>query len=236
MKCSLRTGGCSTCINRKRTEWQDLEGPALSLLDEKMCFNEYAPGEVIYHQGETAEGIFCIKSGLIGERHLNADGNSILIRLNYPGSTMGYQAFLTKSQFQNSAEVLQAAQVCFIDRTTVAQLLEYHPSVGHRFLQHSLNDTQKMEEAYVAYATKDVRKRLLHLLLVLYERYGERDESGTFILEIPIARKEIAELVGATPESISRTILKLNTGRLVQIDGPIARFRDLNAVYAEVRH
>ncbi|HHI82498.1 MAG TPA: Crp/Fnr family transcriptional regulator [Rhizobiales bacterium] len=234
MKCALHSGGCSTCENRKHTEWRDLDGESLQLLEDRMITHLYAPGEVIYHQGDEAAGIYCIKSGLVGERHVNADGNSLLVRLDHPGSTLGYQEFLTRQEHHHTAEVMQTTEACFIDRATIARLLEKNPSIGNRFLQHSLKDTREMEDAYVASATLDVQTRLLHVLLVLCERYGRRNKDGTYTLEIPVAKKDLAELVGTAPESISRTIRKLNKGQLVHINGPTARFPSLAAVYSEI--
>lgn len=236
MKCAKHAGGCATCENRKNTEWRDLDEASLALLESKMISHEYAPGEVIYHQGDDVEGVYCIQQGLIGERHLNAEGDSVLVHLRHAGTTIGYQEFLTHTPYNNSAEVLQPTIACFINKNTVSDLLEHNPSVGHRFLQTSLRDAHEMEDAYVAAMTTNVQKRLLHLLLVLYERYGKRQPDGRYTFKIPIAKKDLAELVGTAPESISRAIKKLNSGNLMHIKGSMVEFDNLQAIYNEIEN
>lgn len=234
MPCSVQNDACGTCPNRQHTEWRDLTPDNLAKLEAGMRPNDYEPGEVLYHQGDEVDGVFCIKSGLIGERHVEADGHSMLVRLHQPGSTVGYQEFLTKGTYRNTAEVLQQSHACFIDRATIVDLLSNDPTVGQRFLQRSLKDTGDMEAAYVSSKTMDLRRRLLHLLLVLYQRFGREELDGTGFLKIPIAKKDLAELAGTVPETLSRTIKKLRTENLVLFSGNDVVFPNLDAVLDEI--
>jgi len=234
MPCSVQSDSCGACPNRAYTEWRDLTPENLAKLEAGMRPNDYAPGEVLYHQGDEVNGVFCIKSGLIGERHVEADGHSMLVRLHQPGSTVGYQEFLTKGTYRNTAEVMQQSHACFIDRATITELLIRDPSVGQRFLQRSLKDTEDMEKNYVASKTMDLRRRLLHLILVLYERFGREELDGSGFLKVPIAKKDLAELAGTVPETLSRTIKKLRTENLVVFSGNDVVIPDLEAVLDEI--
>ena len=225
---------CLTCPRRSRTEWRDLDDVAMALVDRhKRDYMLYA-GEVLYHQGDDSDGIFCIKEGLVGERRVDADGNSVLVRLNHAGTTIGYQEFLTKVPYRNSAEALKPCHVCFLGRPLIRQLLEASPSVGERFLRRSMDDFQRLEDDYVDSKTMDVRGRLLHVLMVLYERCGDADEDAGHFVDIPISRQDLAALVGTTPETISRTISKLNQSGLVRFHGKRADIPNLDAIYSEI--
>jgi CRP-like cAMP-binding protein len=191
----------------------------------------FEAGEVLYHQGDACEGIFCIREGLVGERRLDPDGETALVRLNHAGTTLGYQELLTKRAYRNSAEVLQRSHICFLSRSIVSELLARNPSLGERFLRRSIRDLEKTEDSYIVAMNRDIRSRLLHALLVLYERYGWFEEAQGHVLEIPIARHELASLVGTGPETISRTIRRLQDDQLVKFDGRMAYFPNLDAVY-----
>lgn len=194
----------------------------------------FEAGEVLYHQGDSCNGIFCIREGLVGERRLTPEGNTALVRLDHAGTTLGYQEFLTRTAYRNTAEVLQRSHICFLSRSLLGEMLAKNPSLGERFLHRSIEDLGKMEDRYVHVMNRDIRSRLLHALLAFYERYGHFEETRGHVIEIPIARHDLASLVGTGPETISRTIRKLQEDRLVTFDGRIACFPDLDDVYDEV--
>lgn len=228
------TSSCALCPRRLETEWCDLSDAELSILSAAKHTRVYKPGEVLYHQGDDCQGIYCIRDGIIGERRVDAEGNSTLVRLNYEATTLGYQEFLTKKEHRNTAEVLQESCVCFINRAVITKLLSSNVSLGERFLRRSIRDLQETEDSYIVAMNASVRSRLLHVLLVLYERCGRIDETQRHVLEIPIARNDLASLIGTGPETISRAIRKLQHERLVMFEGRTAYIRNLDAVYDQI--
>lgn len=226
--------GCTNCPRRALTEWRDLESQELGLLDRHKRDQFLKPGQVLYNQGDSCNGVYCIKEGLVGERRVDVDGHSTLIRLNHPGTTIGYQEFLSKTDYRNSAEVLQESHVCFIGKSVVSQLLAKSPQLGERFLQRSLAELQEIEGALVEARTTAVRIRLLHMLMVWYERSGSYDPTAGHVIEIPIARKDLADLVGVVPETISRTIGHLERDNVIRFHGNRAVIPDMDVVLQEI--
>ena len=226
---------CVTCPRRQLTEWRNLELEHLELVNRHKHDRMLKPGEILFNQGDESEGIYCIKEGLVGERRLDAEGHSILVRLSHPGTTVGYQELLSKRPFRNSAEVLQDSHVCFINKSIVQQLIENSPSVGQRFLRRSLKDAQDLEDSFIEVQTIGVKARLLHVLMIFYERYGHLDPEVGHVFDIPVARRDLAALVGAAPETISRTTRQLEEDGLVQFRGVRqAIIPDLDLVFEEI--
>jgi CRP/FNR family transcriptional regulator len=221
---------CFSCQTRQISEWCCLTDAELCQIDRVKAFRDYGPGEIIYHQGESCEGVFCLESGLVGIRRLDEKGNSTLLRLINAGQTVGYRAFLRKAPHDNSAEVLMPSRICHINRSTVRSLLETNPTLGLSFLDHSLDDLAHTEDQYMESTTCSVRIRLLHALLVLYERFGFESEEGEPHLELPISRQDLAGLIGTAPETMSRTIQRIQMDGLVEFKGRTVRIRDLNSI------
>ncbi len=228
------THNCSNCPTRETTEWRDLSENELTRLDETKRSRLMGPGETIYFQGDQADGIYCIQSGLVGLRYVDEDGNSALIRLCDKGTTVGYGALLSKQPYATSAEILTPSVVCFLKRSIVSDMLAKNPKVGERFLQHSIKDLSESEGDYARSLTKTVRLRFLHLMMVLYERLGYLNENGDPTVELPILRREIADLLGAQPESISRLIRKVQDEGLLQFNGKLILYCDMNKVQQEI--
>jgi len=231
---SKSSHNCANCPSRNTTEWRALGESELALVDQAKQTRTYEPGMTLYHQGDQGGGVYCIQSGLIGLRRIDENGNSVLLRLCSAGTTVGYRAILSKQAQRNTAEILSTSVVCFIGRSLVTKLLAANPQLGERFLQRLLEDTNEIEDDYARSLMLSQKSRFLHMMLVFYERFGYQDETGKPVLELPIQRSDIASLIGARPESISRMIHKLQTEGLLHFDSRRVKFTDMDAVLREV--
>ena len=210
---------CFTCQHRDRTEWCTLSEGEIALLDEARLSRTYGAGEVIYNQGADCRGIFCIESGLVGHRKYDAEGNSALIRICGPGETIGYRSFLLNSEHMLTAEVLMPSRVCFIEKKTVQDLLSRNPALGMRFLRRAASDLSDAEDRYFESVTLSARARVVHMLLVFYQRFGETTATGECVMDLPLSRQDLAALIGIVPESMSRLIRRLEDENVARFDG-----------------
>ncbi len=221
---------CLDCKSLPTTEWQVLDRKTLEAVSRCKRVTHCEAGETLYSQGEPGNGIYCISSGLIGLRRVDVNGNSVLVRLASAGSTVGYRTFLTGQPHVNSAEALTACTLCYLPRPRIEELLKSNPLLGERFLQHFYADTIETENDYVRSLTMGMKSRFLHLILVFYERFGYQDEDGNAVVELPVKRGELAELVGVRPESISRLIDQLQTDRVMSFNDRRVQFADVDGV------
>jgi len=225
---------CANCPSRENTEWKGLDEQELDMIDQFKRVSDRDPGEIIYQQGDPSDGVYCIQSGLVGIRQLDADGNEALLRLCEPGETIGYRALLSNTNHTHFAEILAPSHICFIDRKVVSELLTRNPVIGERFLVRTLKELSDVEDNFVRSRNLKVRTRLLHCLMVLFDQYGSGDNAGGYVLKIPVSRKDLASLIGVTPESVSRTINLLEEDNLIHFKGRNASFSDIDAIFDEI--
>jgi CRP-like cAMP-binding protein len=218
------------CPSRNTTEWGVLGECGLAGVTKGKHMITCEPGETLFSQGDPGNGVYCIKSGLIGLRRIDINGNSVLIRLSTAGTTVGYRTILTREAHVNSAEVLTPSVLCYIPRPKVEKLLKANPLLGERFLQHFFDDAVETENDYVRSLTMGMKSRFLHIILVFYERFGYQDENGNAIVELPVKRGELAELVGVRPESISRLIDQLQADEVMRFKDRRVQFSDVDEI------
>lgn len=225
---------CATCPTRHKTEWRDLSESELAMVEQSKNSRQYEPGEILFRQGETGDGIYCIQTGLVGSRFVDVEGNSALLQLASAGTTVGYRSFLTKQIHGSSAEVLSSSYICFIGNNSLSSLLISNPQIGERFLQHAMQDMEDTESRLARSLTGNLENRFLHMILVLYQKHGYRDKDGKPIVEIPVKRSDIAEMIGSQPESISRVISKIQKQGLFKVEGRKVVIKNLGAILDEV--
>ncbi|MGO9983113.1 MAG: Crp/Fnr family transcriptional regulator [Rhodomicrobium sp.] len=193
----------------------------------------YEAGETLFLQGQENRGVFCVKSGLVGLRRTDENGNSAVLRLSLPGGVLGYPAFLGKKNHPNTGEVLTRSTVCFIEASQLRWIIQRNPELMESFIQRALTDLNRTEANCAALLTADLRCRLFHLLLIFYEHFGAKSAEGRYTVELPVQRKDLAALLGAKPESISRLINRLDREGCVRFEGRRVDFADLSNLAGE---
>ena len=221
---------CLTCPVRHTTEWASLSDSQAEFLDKGKVDRTHLPGDVIYNQGDKSEGLYAVHSGLVGLRRYESDGSSLLLHLVRNGTVFGYRSYLSKTEHSVTAEVLMPGRICYINNRTVQMLLQQNPNVGIGFLEHSLANMKDMEAKYVRAAVLPVKSRVLHFLLTLNEQYGTQAENGDHVLDIPLSRRDLASAVGATPETLSRTVRMIEDDGLATFNGKQIRIPDLKPI------
>jgi CRP/FNR family transcriptional regulator, polysaccharide utilization system transcription regulator len=224
---------CFTCQARARTEWCVLSQFDLQVIDKAKVSRDYLPGELIVLEGDSCTGIYCVESGMVGVRKSDANGSSILLYVLGPGETLGYRSLLADVPFQGDAEALEPSRVCHVDASAVRRLLESNPALGLRFLQRASRELNAADERTLQNATLSVRARFAHLLTVLMDRYGIENEDESIRLTLPLSRQDMASMIGTTPESMSRTIRKLEEDGVAQFSGRVVQVSERETLVHE---
>jgi CRP/FNR family transcriptional regulator, anaerobic regulatory protein len=190
---------------------------------------KYATGRTLFSQGQECQELYFVRSGLIGLRRSDEDGNSALLRLNRAGDVLGYRAIAERSVHQNTAEVLTSSEVLIVSRSIFQWLARRNAWLNEHILRFALHGLSQAEAICAELLTARLKERLLSLLAMFDERSSEADEMRGFQIELPIQRKDLADLLGTNPASLSRTIARLQkdgdvrfTGRRVHVLNPRA--------------
>ena len=200
---------------------------------EKQCAL-YRTGQVIYRQGEPFRGVFVVEQGTLAVRKSDRFGNAILLKLVHDGDTVGYRDFLASQDYSTSADALADSRLCLIPPDSVRDLLQRNPALGLRFIRRMADDLETAEQGMLRNSAMPIRGRLAHLLLTLKDRYGTVDDAGVLHLELPLARQDIAALLGVRPETITRTMHALEEDGAVTFAGRSAAIPDLDLLLNEV--
>ena len=124
--------------------------------------------------------------------------------------------------------------ICFIPRQSVQTLLERNPALGLRFVQRLAADLKSADDTILHNSALPTRKRLVHLLLSLKDQYGEMTDEGVLRLELPLARQELASILGSRPETITRTIHGLEEDGVAVFSGRAVLIADLDKLLDEL--
>lgn len=126
--------------------------------------------------------------------------------------------FFAEEPHSTSAQAVSAVSACFIRREVVSELIENYPVLARSFLRQISKGLREAHETILRGATLSLRGRLAHLMLLFGDRYGVATAEGERSFMLPLSRRDIAALLGTCPESLSRTIRKLQDDQLVRFN------------------
>jgi CRP-like cAMP-binding protein len=179
----------------------------------------YAAGRTLFSQGQECQQLYFVRSGLVGLRRTDENGNSALLRLCRSGDLLGYRAMTAEEEHQNTAEVLSSSEVMIVSRSVFQWLAQRNARLNGQILNFALRALNHTEAICAELLTAQLKNRLLSLLAMFDERVGESDSAQGFQIELPIQRKDLADLLGTNPASLSRTIARLQKDGNVRFEG-----------------
>ncbi len=200
-------------------EWRVLDRSEIDWLNAIVMCRAYAPGQCIFHEGDACQGLYIICEGLVALRKHDGAGASVLIRLAETGDILGYRSLLAEEPYQTTAEVLKPSRVGFVATTIVHELIARKPDLAFAFLRRVCHDLGEAQERFHLTVTQSLRARVAYFLLLMKEDYGTETPDGSLLIELPISRRDMAEMIGVRSESLSRTIRQMTDDGILAFSG-----------------
>ena len=227
-------GNCFTCNAFVHTEFEALSERDVALINESKVTRNYRPGEPIFREGDSCDGVYCIGAGLVCTRKTDKAGKSIPFRLRYPGDTMGFRSFLAGTDHGMSSEALEPTRACFIGGDTIRDLLSRNLDLCLSFLRRLASDLDSAEERLLQRKTLNARARLAQLLLVLFGSHGTVTKSGELLLKLPFTRQDMAGAIGINVKSMSRIIRNFQDESVARFSGRMVQVPHFEKLVAEL--
>lgn len=183
-------------------------------------------GEVVQRQGGMP-ALQIVHGGQIKQVRLTPGGSQRLLRILSPGDFMGEHSVLTGTPSPREAIALTDAQICSLSRHDVQQWLEERPGMAVAMLQAVTRRLEATEAQLSDQLGRTVGERLAEYLADASD--GQQDRE----FALPISKKDLAALLGTTPETLSRQLRALSDQGRIEV-GPGRRIvvRDLNGLLA----
>lgn len=166
-------------------------------------------GTLLITQDEPGEALFIVCAGKAKVTVCGQNGREVTLALLRPGDLFGEVALLDGSP--RSANVVAAldCQVLVLPRESLLQHLKSHPQMALNLMQVMARRLRRADEAIVGLALDDVEGRLCRTLVRLAREEGDVSAPGGLVLRRRPTQQELANMVGSSRETVSRTFTSL---------------------------
>jgi CRP/FNR family transcriptional regulator len=179
----------------------------------KICkVKEYERGEVLFDEGDMAQGFYIVAAGRVKVYKLSPEGKERILHVVQPGGNFAEAAIFADGLYPASAEPLEKSTLIFFPKRDFLDLLTAQGRIAinmigglSRFLRLFAGQIEEL-------TFRDVPSRLARYLLEL-----SNERNGA--VELPTSKSAIASRLGTVSETLSRTFRKLSDEGLIRVEG-----------------
>ncbi|HEY4002015.1 MAG TPA: Crp/Fnr family transcriptional regulator [Candidatus Xenobia bacterium] len=205
--------------------------PAVADLVPRLALRQYRRGNILCREDDPADIAWIIVSGWIRLYRFTRDGDEKVIGYRGRGQFAGEAAMLDNSRQECVAEAYTDAQCVVMMRADFYRLLADHSDFMRETLRMVSADRARLARDLVDLSILDARRRLICTLMTLADRYGTVDAKGTLRLSLPMTQLELAAIIGATRETLSRLCSGLPEVRIEQKELSITNWAEFQALH-----
>jgi CRP/FNR family nitrogen fixation transcriptional regulator len=180
----------------------------------------FSRDQEVFGEGEPADAIYRVASGVVRSFRILADGRRQIADFYLPGDIFGVEAGQRR---QATAEAVSDATLIVARRSSLVGS-EGQESWG--LWRLAMDELARSQEHVLTLGRRSASERVASFLLSLAERLGAGD-----VVEVPMSRQDIADYLGLTIETVSRTLTQLQADGVLEVRGcRQIRFADRGAL------
>lgn len=215
----LPHSGCDGCLSRHLAVCAALPASETHALEEAAGELALAAGTTLAHEGGPRRDVYTVTRGMLRRVRLLADGRRMVAGFLMPGDFIGFSG---AAQYRHTIEAITDSVVCVVPMPAMRRLCERFPELESGMLAQACDELDATRASLMLLARMGPAERLAGFLLDLAERQRLRGGVAQHV-DLPMTRADIADHLGLTIETVSRSFTRLRQ------DGAIA-FTDPRAI------
>jgi CRP/FNR family transcriptional regulator len=177
----------------------------------------YAENQSLFFEGEEAGGVFVVIEGQVRLSVHSKDGKRLSLRIARKGEILGLASALSGNPYEISAATMYPSRIAVIGRNDFLGFLQRHPGAYHLVTEElSHNVTMACDQLRSLGFSSTAPEKLARLLLDWSDDHGV--ENGSRV-RFSLTHEEIGEFIGASRETVTRTLSTFRNQRLVAFKG-----------------
>lgn len=181
----------------------------------RICRSRQASrGDLLFSQGEEAQGFYVVGTGKVKVYRLSPDGKERILHIVLGGGTFAEAAIFGDGLYPAFAEPLESSALAFFPRQEFLDLLHAHSQIAINMIGGLARFLRQFATQVEELTFKDVPARLARFLIDLA---GDGDDSDRVVL--PISKTQLASRLGTVSETLSRTFRKMSDEGLIEVKG-----------------
>ncbi len=190
----------------------------LSFLAARTGVSSYAPGELLFSEGQACAGLYIIASGRVRIFKVSPSGREQVLAIEGPGGSIAELPVFDGGSYPASASTVERSELLFLSTNDFRALCLEHPEVSLKLLQVVGGRLRRLVGIIEELSFTTVRHRLISW--ILREARAEQQNTGRgAAFTLRASHQELAAQIGTVRELVSRNMARLQAQGFIEIDG-----------------
>lgn len=172
--------------------------------------------EHLFQHGEPHTGVWIIEKGRVRSFYTGPSGREITLAYWSEGHFVGGPEVFGRGRHLWSADALEPSELLYLSGQVIYELVREFPEVAIAIIEGLIAKGKCYSALIQMLGTRSVAERLRQLLLILADTHGQH-ENGQIVLARSITFEQIASIVGATRQWVSRSMENLQEQGVLHI-------------------
>jgi CRP-like cAMP-binding protein len=179
---------------------------------------EVPPSTTLFLQGNTPQEVFYIERGLVKLIRMNDSGQELAIGLQSHGSLLGAASVIVQEPYPFTAITVVSCSLIRIPADLFLHLAKNDEHFG--WYLHEVHSREVYRQASQLAALKylSARQRFERLLLQFLSSMPPNEQQSSIKVRLPLKHWEIAQLIGITPEHMSRILQQIKREGVLHVE------------------
>ena len=198
--------------------FSDLSDEDLSDIEKIVKIKRFGKNEIILYQFDPGDSLYIISRGKVKVVLFSKDGKEVLLSNLGPGEFFGEMSLLDGLPRSASVVALEDSEVLVLNRKDFLELIRNLPEIALRILTEMSKRLRSADQKIGSLILMDVYGRVARVLVELAEKEGKR-VNDDIVIETKLRQQDIANMVGASRETVSRVLKDFVQNGFITIDG-----------------
>lgn len=182
-------------------------------LSDQYETEKYDKKQNLYTEARRPKFLYYLVKGKVKGFKINEDGKEYITNLYSDGDFIGYTALIEDKNYEDSATVLENAEIMRIPKDDFIQMIYSDIGIASKFIHIIARNVKEKEERLINIAYSSLRKRVAKALIDIVTKFQLKEQSAP----IEISREDIAQYVGTATESLIRTLSDFKAEKHIDI-------------------
>jgi CRP/FNR family transcriptional regulator len=173
----------------------------------------FAAKETMFIQGEEADAVYTITAGLARLYKLLPDGRRQIVGFALPGDFLG---LAMRERYGFSADAVEPVAACRFSRAAYSAFVDARPHLLRRLHEFATHELTLAQDQMMLLGRRTAEEKLVSFLLHMRDRWARLGRASVTV-PLPMSRQDIADSLGLTIETVSRTFTKLAKDKAIAI-------------------
>ncbi|HEU5033564.1 MAG TPA: Crp/Fnr family transcriptional regulator [Mycobacteriales bacterium] len=211
-----------------------LEDDTATVLASALTTRTVLRGHVVFSEGDPGDRLFVVLDGKVKISRAALDGRENLLAVLGPGEMFGELSLFDPGSRTATATAITESTLASLDHDDLRPLLLEQPAVAVQLLRALAQRLRRTNEAMADLVFSDVPGRVAKALLDLAEKFGV-DESDGVRVRHDLTQEELAQLVGASRETVNKALSDFANRGWLRLEGRTVLLLDPERVARRAR-